>query len=204
VSVLRIYFNLSWGSVRTESRSFAPEDGIILAGTDEQARLPLFGFALPAESYPIAEWESDGVRLFPPPETRLELSRGGGPFQAVSERELQSDGGRTFVRLERGTTLRVQSGDQLLTATVDLLRDRAPAEKQKAMFWLVLLVTATLGGPLAFLLAGPDPDLPTRALEQARMKQGLPAQPEPLDPEVFEEPEEDPGARGRVLPTSVR
>ena len=61
--MLRIYFNLSWGGVRTESRSFAPEDGVLLAGTDEQAHLPLFGFTLPAESYPIAEWESDPSRI---------------------------------------------------------------------------------------------------------------------------------------------
>ena len=202
--MLRIYFNLTWGSVRTESQSFAPEDGTVLAGTDDKAQLPLFGFTLPKESYPIAEWEGDGVRLYPPPGATLELSKGGAPFQPASESELQSIGGRTFVRLQRGTTLHARNGDQLLSATVDLMRDRAPAEKQKAFFWLVMLVTATLGGPLAFLLVGPDPDLPTRALEQARVKQGLPAQPEPLAPEVFEEPPEDARSRGRLLPASVR
>ncbi len=202
--MLRLYFNLSWGSVRTESRSFAPEDGTVLAGTDELAQLPLFGFTLPADSYPIAEWMGDTVRLFPPAGTTLELSRGNGPFQPVSKGELQSVGERAFVALERGTTVRARSGDLMLAATLDLLRDRAPGEKQKAMFWLVLLITATLGGPLAFLLAGPDPDLPMRALEQARVKQGLPAQPEPLAPETFEDPPEDQGSRGRVLPTSVR
>ncbi len=202
--MLRIYFNLTWGSVRTESKSFALEDGTVLAGTDDKAQLPLFGFSLPAESYPIAEWDGEAVRLYPPPGTTLELSKGGGPLQPISEAELQALGGRTFVRLQRGTTLHARSGDQLLSVTLDLLRDRAPAEKQKAIFWLILLITATLGGPLAFLLVGPDPDLPTRAMEQARVRQGLPAQPEPLAPEAFEDLPEVEKTRGRLLPASVR
>jgi hypothetical protein len=201
--VLRIYFTSSWGSVQTDARSFAPAEGPVLAGTDENATLPLFGFQLPADSYPIADWQGETARVFPPVGATLELSRRGEGFHPVADAQLSRDGERAFVPVERGTTLRIRNGEVLLEVHVDLQRERAPREKRKALFWMAVMLIATIGGPIAFLLAGPDPDLPARALTEARIKNGLPAKPEPLNLDPVDPPPEA-KPRGMVLPTSVR
>lgn len=213
--VLRLYINQNWGSVRTESRSFAPSDGDVLAGTDDKALFPLFGFQLPpsTESYPIATWMGDTVRLFPPPAARLERSHKDDGYRLVTPEQLEGEGAQRFLTLTRGSTVRLLEGEQVLTITLDEQRERAGIEKQKAVFWLTFLVIVTLGGPLLFLLAAPDPTLVPRALEEARVKQGLPAQPEPIDFTATDEQNDgDAGpAAGSVkprthvvLPASVR
>lgn len=201
---LRIWFNQSWGPMRTEARSYARKDGPVVAGVDERANYPLFGFQLKEDSYRIAEWRADGVRFYPPPMASLERAVGAASFQPVPSDELSAG----YLDVATGTRLRLREADSELTVTVDLLKERAGWDKKKAAFYLVFLMAAALGAPLAFLLAGPDPTLVTRAMEDSRVKRGLPAQPEPLDLEAMQA--EDPeGARRAadgtiVLPASVR
>ncbi|MBX5482506.1 MAG: hypothetical protein IRZ16_11820 [Myxococcaceae bacterium] len=187
--MLRLYFNHAWGAVRTESRSFSAKDGaVVLAGTGEKSVLPLFGFQLPEEDYALAEWQHDGARLFPPPAAVLERKEGGS-FLPVPADALQKDGARAFLPLSRGQTVRLREGDQVLTITFDLQKDRAGWDRQKAAFMLVFLVFLTIGLPLIFLSASPDPTLVDRALEEARVKQGLPAKPEPLNLQPVPDPD---------------
>ncbi|HYX92379.1 MAG TPA: hypothetical protein VE782_12515 [Myxococcaceae bacterium] len=186
---LRFYLNHTWGTVRTESRSYPVEQGTVLAGMDERAQFPLFGFQLPAESYPLAEWTGSAARVFPPPAAQVEHSGPGGHYLVAAADALGTDGGRRFVTVPVGGSVRLREGDQLLVVTVDEQRERAGWDKQKAAFWLIFLIVATLGAPIAFLLAGPDPGLVSRALEQARVKQGLPAKPTPI--EIAPLPEDD-------------
>jgi hypothetical protein len=190
---VRFYLNHSWGTVRTESRSYPVEQRTVLAGMDEHAHFPLFGFQLPAESYVLAEWTGSSARVFPPPAAHVEQKQAGSDFGDLPADAFGTDGHRRFVTVPVGSSLRFREGDQVLVVTVDEQRDRAGWDKQKAAFWLVFLIVATLGAPIAFLLAGPDPGLVSRALEQARVKQGLPAQPTPI--EIAPLPEEDPDAK---------
>lgn len=204
---MRLYFNQIWGSVRTESRSYTAEDAVVLlAGTDDKALLPLFGFQLPAESYAIAEWEGAKTRVFPPPAAKVERSHEGDSFCALCQDDWQTDGQRRFIVLEQGQTLRMLEGDQILTVTLDDQKERAGWDKQKAAFWLVFLVIVTLAAPLMFLLSGPDPTLVFRAMEQARERAGLPAKHEPIDISVPDEgdPAGEVHRTGVVLPASVR
>jgi len=190
---MRFYLNHTWGTVRTESRSYPVQQGTVVAGMDERADFPLFGFQLPAESYALAEWTGAGARVFPPPAALVEQSHPGGDYRPVSADAFGTDGERRYVTLPVGGSLRLREGDQILVLSVDEQRDRAGWDKQKAAFWLLFLIIATLGAPIAFLIAGPDPGLVSRALEQARVKQGLPAQPTPI--EIAPLPEEDPDAK---------
>lgn len=204
--MLRLYFNQMWGSVRTESRSFGSEKPSLRAGTDELSDFPLFGFDLPVDSYDIAEWHGQNVRLFPP--ASVELQQGGrdGVFRSVKAQELARDGERSYLVLSPGTTVRLIGGEQVLSVTLDEQKERAGWDKKKAAFWLTFMIIATLGGPLMFLYAKPDPEKVTRALQESRVKQGLPANPEPLDIKVPDA--DEPGAEvpktGLVIPASVR
>ena len=200
--------------MRTEARSYSRKDGTVVAGVDEQATYPLFGFQLEggAESYPIAEWRGDSVRFFPPPLAVMEKPKAGGPkgaYEPLPAEAVGNEGGRRFVDLPSGSTLKVTEGDSLLLVTVDLLKERAGFDLKKAMFYLVFLVTAALGPPLAFFFIGPDAALVSRVLMEDREKRGLPPQPEPL--QVGEDDEEQRSADGRarprgtvLLPASVR
>ncbi len=190
--------------MRTEARSYSRKDGPVVAGVDEQANYPLFGFELQQESYRIAEWRADGVRFYPPPRASLERARGSAGFEPVPPEELRPG----YLDVPTGTILRLREGDSLLTVTVDLLRERAGWDKKKAAFYLVFLVCAALGAPLAFLLAGPDPTLVRRAMEDSRVKRGLPAQPEKLDLDAMGAEDPEAARKGNdgtmVLPASVR
>jgi hypothetical protein len=189
-SRVRFYLNHTWGTVRTESRSYSVQQGTVLAGMDEHAHFPLFGFTLPADSYALAEWTGSAARVFPPPAARVEQRLAGGDYRALSADACGTEGDRRYITVPVGGSLRFCEGDQILVVTVDEQRERAGWDKQKAAFWLIFLLIATLGAPLAFLLAGPDPGLVSRALEQARVKQGLPAKPTPI--EIAPLPDEDP------------
>jgi hypothetical protein len=168
--------------MRTEARSYSRKDGAVVAGVDEQANYPLFGFSLESESYRIAEWRDDGVRFYPPPHAVVELSRGVAEYEPVTPNTLPvAEGGRRYLDVPTGTRLRLREGDSLLVVTVDLLKERAGWDKKRAAFYLIFLIAAAAGAPLAFLLAGPDPTLVTRALTESRVKRGLPAQPETVD-----------------------
>lgn len=214
--MLRLYFNHAWGSVRTESRSFSAEDGaVLLAGTGQRAKLPLFGFALPADDYPIAEWQPDGARLFPPPTAKLEQSRKGDGFFELQPDALERDGQRAFVRMTEGTSLRIREGEQILTVTLEDQKDRAGWDKKKFALVMAFMVIATLGLPIFFLTAAPSTTLVARALQDARVKQGLPAVHQPIDiAPVPQKAAAQPGPDGVkpkelprthvVLPTSVR
>lgn len=212
--MLRLYVNQNWGTVRTESRSFAAADGELLAGTDERALFPLFGFKLPAGSYPLATWHGEEVHLFPPPEARVEHSRKGGPLLPLFEGDLQGEPGQRYLTLTAGSKVRMREGDQLLTVVLEDQKDRAGWDKQKAVFMLVFMVVATVALPLLLLMAGPDPRLVGRALEEARVKQGLPAHPQPIDLGPAKEGaatgHREDGGKGEkgpthvVLPASVR
>lgn len=190
---VRFYLNHTWGAVRAESRSYPAQQGRLVAGMDEHAEFPLFGFQLPAESYTLAEWTGTSARIFPPPAAEVERRNTQGGFELVASDAFSADGERRFLTVPVGGSLRFREGDQILVVTVDEQKDRAGWDKQKAAFWLIFLVIATLGTPLAFLLAGPDMGLVSRALERARIKQGLPAQPQPI--EIAPLPDEDPNTR---------
>ena len=190
---VRFYLNHTWGAVRAESRSYPVQQGSVLAGMDERAHFPLFGFQLPAETYTLAEWTGTAARVFPPPAARVEARQGDGEFRSVGAEAFGVDGERRFLTVPLGGSVRFREGDQILVVTVDEQRERAGWDKKKAVFWLAFLLIATVGAPLAFLLAGPDPGLVSRALEQARVKRGLPARPEPI--EIAPLPDEDPNAK---------
>jgi hypothetical protein len=190
---VRFYLNHAWGAVRAESRSYPVQQGSVLAGVDEHAHFPLFGFQLPAESYTLAEWTGTAARVFPPPAAQVEQRQADGDFRPAGPAAFGTEGDRRFITVPVGGSVRFREGDQILVVTVDEQRDRAGWDKQKAVFWMIFLLIATLGAPIAFLLAGPDPDLVSRALEQARVKRGLPARPEPI--EIAPLPDEDPDAK---------
>ena len=190
---VRFYLNHTWGAVRAESRSYPAQQGSVLAGVDAHAHFPLFGFQLPAETYTLAEWTGTVARVFPPPAARVEQRETDGEFRAAGPEAFAVDGDRRFITVSVGGSVRFREGDQILVVTVDEQRERAGWDKQKAIFWMIFLLIATVGAPLAFLLAGPDPGLVSRALEQARVKRGLPARPEPI--EIAPLPDEDPNAK---------
>jgi hypothetical protein len=207
VGVLRIYFNSCWGQVRTDAISFGPSDGPVLAGTDAKAVYPLFGFKLPADSYPIAEWHGDQVRVYPPSDAAVELCCPGAARCRLGQEQLPQAEGRRYVTLSKGASVHFLENDVTLTVTLDEMRDRAGWEKQKAIFWMCVLVIATVAAPLAFLVAGPDPTLPARALEADRLKRGLPLHPELIDLDALGDPEAEQdgaGPRRMVIPASVR
>lgn len=202
---LRIYFNQAWGTVRTESRSFGIADGDVIAGMDEKAHLPLFGFELRKDSYRIAKWHGTSARVYPPPRASMEWSQSGPRgFAPVPREAIAQDEHGSYLVVAPGSEVRLREGDQVLAVRVDVQRDRAPWDKQKAAFWLVFLIIATVAGPLAFLLARPDPELVSRALGQAREKQGLPATPEDLNLAPVPEDGSSPHGKGMTIPASVR
>src|SRR5919197_2621901 len=94
---LRFYLNHSWGTVRTESRSYPVDQRTVLAGMDERAHFPLFGFQLPAESYTLAEWTGSHARVFPPPAARVEQSQGGNDYRELPADAFRTDGDRRYV-----------------------------------------------------------------------------------------------------------
>lgn len=210
---LRLWFSQTWGTMRTEARSYSRKDGTVVAGVDEQATYPLFGFQLEngAESYPIAEWRGNAVRFFPPPGATLQRPRAGakGQFEPLPEGTVLSEGGRRYVDLPSGSSLRVTEGDSLLDVTVDVLKERAGWDIKKALFYMVFLVAAALGPPIAFFFIGPDPEMVGRVLMDDRVKRGLPAEPEPLQVNEGEPQDRTEDGRARpsgtlLVPASVR
>jgi hypothetical protein len=200
---LRVYFAETLGRVRTFARSFGLAEGCVQAAADERSPLPLYGFSLPYEPWSLCEWQQGKVRLFVPPCAAVERAPKGGAFEKVAQEALPEAGGRRFVLLGPGEQARLCEGDTALLVTVDLQQERAKADRQNGAFWIAVIVIASLFGPVMFLVAKPNPNLVPRALENARLKKGLPAQPEPILP-LSADAGAAPERTGVVIPAAVR
>jgi TonB family protein len=154
----QLYLELYWGAVRREARRFAPGKKPVLAGSDERAPMPLWGFHLPEESVSLAESVNGTWRVLVPPETQVERSGLDGRFVPVTVASLESDGTRRFLTLREGAAARLTQGEMSLVAYAAALPERVHVSPFKDLPWMVLGTFGALcAAMVAFLLFIPKP-----------------------------------------------
>jgi hypothetical protein len=159
----QLYLELYWGGIRRDARRFKPgSKKPLLAACDEQAPMPLWGFALPEEGFTLAESLNGAFRLYVPPGSAVEKASAGGRFQAVQAHALESDGNRRFVTLRDGTAARLIQGQMSLVAYAAPKPERVWVNPLRGLPWLALACLALFGAGLAaFLVYRPrSPEAP--------------------------------------------
>lgn len=156
----RLYLTQLWGAARCEARSYGVGDAPVIAAPREDAPFPMYGFTISGTAHTLARWDGRLFRVYPPPNVRSSRPADG------------TDEHGSYVALEPGSSLVFEEGPHRLSVRSGQEARVAP-DYARAVFWLTVMIAASLGGPLAFLLAKPDPELPQRALEEARAKQGI-------------------------------
>lgn len=154
----RLYFELFWGTVRHEARSFGPKaKAPLLARADTQAALPLWGFTLPDEGMVIAEPRSSAYRVYAPPKASVEKLKGSS-FEPLGSGELEKSGGKPFVTLSLGMAARFSEGDLCLVAYVAPPPAKVFVNPLKSLPKLALFNFLVLFGAfLYFVVFGPKP-----------------------------------------------
>jgi hypothetical protein len=203
-----LFCELYWGANLSEAWSFGTEQGRVLAAPDETVPLPLYGFTLPQEPYVLAEHTPGGWRIFPPPATRLEVSRRGDAFREVPASELRQHEGRPCLELSPDITLRLTEGQLSLRIESSVAGKRVSGLGLRDYAWLAVVSALFLSMPVGFLLAGPTPEkmaesnaraiAKARELEAAERKRlgvDTPARP------ISQEAQRDAGMR--PLPTNL-
>ncbi len=147
----RLYFELYWGDVRKEARSFgpiAPKKPVIAAAADS-AQLPLYGFSLPEEQFLLAESQGEAFRVFIPP---------GAALETQSQRAPESDGSRRFLTLSNGMSAVFSEGEMSLVAYVAPPPEKFFVNPLKGLPWLAISTFLLLfSGFAAFMIYGPKP-----------------------------------------------
>ena len=187
----RLYLELYWGTIRREAHSFAPDKKPVLAGDRDGAQVPLWGFALPEGDFVLAESEATGFRLYVPPSSEVEKKK-GDRFCPIGVGEMESDAGRAFVALAKGSALRLTHGEMTLVAYVGTKPERIFVNPLRGAPWtLLFFLTALSTGLIYFLLFGPKPpelaDFSGRSLPPVAIRLIAPA---PKKPEVKKKIEE--------------
>lgn len=154
-------FELYWGDVRKEARSFGPIDPKkpVVGAAAEAAAVPLWGFSLPEEHFHLAESAGQSFRVFVPPGAVVEKQGAGSDaFYPVSPKELELSGKRRFITLANGMAARFSEGEMSLVAYVAPKPERLRGNPLRGMPWLALAVfLLQLSGALWFVLFGPKP-----------------------------------------------
>ncbi|MBN1205250.1 MAG: hypothetical protein JXB05_10030 [Myxococcaceae bacterium] len=170
-----LFCELYWGTSLSEAWSFGPEEPRVLAGPDEKAPLPLYGFGLPDEPVLLAERTERGYRVFIPPGVTLQRSTHRDAFHDVPESQLVQHEGRASVELPEGTTLRLTAGELHLLLQHSVAKDRVGQFRLQDLGWLAMVIALFLSAPLGFLIAGPTPqkmmESNARALQAAKEKE---------------------------------
>jgi len=178
----KLYFELCWGNLRQEVRSFAwDQKHPVLEGTSAKA-MPLWGFSLPAEAFVLAKSVGRGYRVFLPPHAKLERWKPDGKFYPPGPKDVESDGLHSSVHLSEGNAVRLSQGQMSVIAYVA----RAPVppwtNPLRSIPWLLLSLMSLLGGGLLyFLIYGPKPpevaDFATRNVPPVALKLVTPPKP---------------------------
>ena len=146
----RLYFELYWGNIRKDARSFgpiAPKKPVTAAASDT-AQLPLYGFSLPEEEFIVAESEGDGFKLFLPPGATVETQGNQPP---------RTDGNRRFLTLTKGSSAVLSEGEMSLVAYVAPPPEKFFVNPLKGMPWLALSTFVLLAGGFVSLLVNMPP-----------------------------------------------
>jgi len=154
-----LYFELYWGAVRREARSFGPIPAKkpLVGAAHDRAPVPMWGFTLP-EDFTVAESNGETYRVFVPPSATVERARGGDAFLPVSPRELEADGDRRFLSLSSGMAARLCEGEMSLVAHVAPPPEKVFVNPLKGLPWLAIALFLLLGGGLvSFMVFGPKP-----------------------------------------------
>ena len=168
-----LYCELHWGTELSEAWSFGPEVAEVHAAADETAALPLYGFTLPEEPFLLAERSGTGLRIFVPPQSRVEQRPGKQDAWRPVEPGVDARG-RRFVELQGESAVRLLEGELALWLQPSLRRFRVAKLGARELLWMGALAFLFLSAPLGFFAMWPDPakqaESNARAIETARAK----------------------------------
>lgn len=151
----KLYFELYWGAVRKEARSFTLDKKGVQAAADELAQMPLWGFSLPETGLQLAEPAGNSFRVFVPPRADVERGQVGQLFEAATA---EGRGGQKFVTLSNGQAARFTEGEMALVAYVAPPPEKIFVNPLKGLPWLAIALQLFFGGgALGFILFGPKP-----------------------------------------------
>ena len=209
----RLFFEVRWGRARQEACSFGPDKKPVIAGTSKDATLPLWGFSLPDDAYPIAHSVgSRGYRLFIPPHARLERWKSDGRFYPPAPSEVETDGVRNFIHLSDGMAVRLSEGQMSLLAYVAPRPERPFVNPLRGLPWLFLTMLALLSSGLIYwLVYGPKApemaDFVPRNIPPVALRLITPVKPRPVKEipkkleELKPEPKPEPVKEAKVAET---
>ncbi|EAU67047.1 AgmX/PglI C-terminal domain-containing protein [Stigmatella aurantiaca] len=149
----QLYLELYWGGVRREALRFRPGKKPLRASSDPEAGMPLWGFALPEETFTLAESLQGAYRLFIPPGTGVERSGPDGRFQALNATGLESDGNRRFLTVREGAAVRLSQGQMSLVAYAAPVPERTWVNPLRGLPWLAMASFAFFASALGAFLA---------------------------------------------------
>ncbi|MFL5343782.1 MAG: AgmX/PglI C-terminal domain-containing protein [Hyalangium sp.] len=153
----QLYLELYWGGVRREARRFGGGKEPLKAAADEQAGMPLWGFALPEEGFTLAEALNGAYRLYVPPGSAVEKANSGGRYQPVQLTALEADGTRRFITLRDGTAARLSQGQMSLVAYAAPKPEKAFINPLSGLPWLALFCFFLFGAGFgAFVVLKPQ------------------------------------------------
>lgn len=202
----RLYFEVRWGRTRQEARSFGPDKKPVIAGTSKEATLPLWGFSLPGDAYPIAHSTGRrGYRLFIPPHARLERWKSDGRFYPPAPSDVETDGVRNFIHLSDGMAVRLSEGQMSLLAYVAPRPERPFVNPLRGLPWLFLAMLALLtSGVVYWFIYGPKApeiaDFVPRNVPPVALRLITPVKPRPVKPipKKIEEAKPEPVKEAKV------
>jgi outer membrane biosynthesis protein TonB len=171
----QLYLELYWGGVRREARRFRPDKQPVQAAANERAPMPLYGFNLPDEGFPLAESLNGAYRLYVPPGSAVERSGTDGRFQPVQASALEADGNRRFVTLKDGTAARLSQGNMSLLAYAAPVPEKVWVNPLQGLPWVALaclaFFTAGLGAFVVMRPRSPEsPDFTNKSLPPVALR----------------------------------
>ena len=181
-----LFVELYWGDTRKYSNSYKTIDPKkkLVAREDDQAPLPLYGFAIDG-SFVFAEQKADLYRVFVPPGAAVERRAQDGKFYPVQVETLeQSPDQRRCITLGTGHAVRFSAGrDVMLMAYVQPAIPRPFVNPLVGLPWLALAVLSlfmTAFGVFVFYFAELplDPDFQAKGANPVAVKLIAPPKPE--------------------------
>lgn len=137
-----------WGETRKFAKSYSKIDPKkkLQGREDDQAPMPLWGFALGANAFTFAEQSGDMFRVFVPPRAVVERKAQDGNFYPVENNTLEgSDSGR-FITLATGHAVRFTGEeDMTLVAYVQPPIPRPFVNPLRSLPWLAIALLMVFG-----------------------------------------------------------
>ncbi|MBL8915630.1 MAG: AgmX/PglI C-terminal domain-containing protein [Archangium sp.] len=182
-----LFVELYWGDTRKYANSYKTIDQKkkLIAGPDDNAALPLFGFELQEPAFVFAEQKADLFRVYVPPGAAVERRAQDGKFYPVQVETLETaPDSRRCVTLGTGHAVRFTTGrDVLLMAYVQPAIPKPFVNPLKGLPWLMLailsLFTSAFGAFVFYFAEMPaEADFTGKTLSPVAVKLIAPPKPE--------------------------